>query len=248
MRWNLVLAGLFLVSSLQGQACVASVSGDAVLAMNPATGEAREFATQGDVPDGWVTCDENGCPAPLPCGDVDESACIVRADCAPLYTDGAFEGCVDGGATTCPIEACGPALGMPSFDCWDGSIGGSTGRCIEHDGGVCGWEVLECPPPPACQPEDCGLAPGMPNWPCDDGSAGGPACIPATDGACGWAILECPEAGTCDDITKCGPALGMPAFVCEDGSVGGNTGQCLDNGDGTCSWEIRECPGENPGN
>src|SRR5687768_1991301 len=49
----------------------------------------------------------------------------------------------DSGAV-CPAGACGPALGMPSRVCPDGSVGGSTGRCLSTPTG-CGWEVRECP-------------------------------------------------------------------------------------------------------
>lgn len=249
MRWNVLVAGSVLVLSAVAQACVTSAD-DGVVAMNLATGETREFAADEDVPDGWVTCDEDAsCPDPLACDQIDESACLVRSDCAPIYAaDGDFDGCVDGGEPTCEEEACGPAPGMPAFECYDGTIGGFTGRCLAHEDGECGWEILDCPEPPSCEASDCpDPAPGAPNYLCEDGSTAGPACLPASDGSCDWAILECPEDGTCDDEAKCGPALGMPAYVCEDGSVGGNTGKCLDNGDDTCSWEIRECPEENQG-
>ncbi len=47
----------------------------------------------------------------------------------------------------CPAEDCGPALGMPRSKC-EGSdvLAGPTGRCIRQGDGVCGWEVIECPP------------------------------------------------------------------------------------------------------
>ncbi len=242
MRAVAMLGGL-LVAVAFAQACSVTTDDGGVVAMNRATGEIREFDSDADVPDGWVTCDDaSSCPDPIACGEIDEAACLVRTDCAPIYDDAqSFVGCVDGGVQTCTEDQCGPQLGMPSYECWDGSIGGPTGRCIESDGG-CGWEIRDCPAEPACDPGDCGPAPGMPNWTCDDGSIGGPACVPAADGTCGWAILECPEDGTCDDPAKCGPDLGMPAYLCDDGSTGGNTGRCLDNQDGTCSWEIRECP------
>jgi hypothetical protein len=72
-------------------------------------------------------------------------------------------GNTDGGTTvecTNP-DACGPALGMPSWICPDGSTGGSTGRCIQKDG-TCGWEVRDCPatdagPAPTCFENDGSL-------------------------------------------------------------------------------------------
>jgi len=45
----------------------------------------------------------------------------------------------------CEKDRCGPALGMKSTPCSDGSIGGPTGRCIEHADKTCGWEIRSCP-------------------------------------------------------------------------------------------------------
>lgn len=250
MRWNEIIGGLgfAVVTVLFAQACTATTTEGSVTATNRSTGEIREFDSEADVPDGWVACDGDDCPDPYACLEIDEAACLVRADCAPLYdVSGAFTSCTEGGVGTCTQASCGEVPpGMPAILCWDGSVGGSTGRCIEQESGDCGWEIRECPPEPQdCQPQDCpDPAPGMPNYECEDGSIGGPACVPTEDGTCGWAILDCPEDGTCDDIEKCGPPLGMPAILCDDGTVGGNTGRCLDHGDGTCGWEIRECPDE----
>ena len=47
--------------------------------------------------------------------------------------------------TECEKDRCGPALGMKSTPCSDGSIGGPTGRCIEHADKTCGWEIRSCP-------------------------------------------------------------------------------------------------------
>ena len=54
-----------------------------------------------------------------------------------------------GGTATelsCPNAECGPALGIASTTCPDGSIGGPTGRCLRLETGGCGWEVRNCPP------------------------------------------------------------------------------------------------------
>lgn len=57
----------------------------------------------------------------------------------------------DGGTPgECSKERCGPTSGAPAEPCWDGSIGGNTGRCVDKGGGVCGWELRTCPPAPAC--------------------------------------------------------------------------------------------------
>jgi len=45
----------------------------------------------------------------------------------------------------CEPSECGPALGMPSYRCPDGSWGGPTGRCLRNENGTCGWEIRECP-------------------------------------------------------------------------------------------------------
>jgi hypothetical protein len=49
------------------------------------------------------------------------------------------------GGAECPKEKCGPALGMKSTPCSDGSIGGPTGRCLERADKTCGWEIRACP-------------------------------------------------------------------------------------------------------
>lgn len=49
------------------------------------------------------------------------------------------------GGAECPNEKCGPALGMKSTPCSDGSIGGPTGHCLEHADKTCGWEIRACP-------------------------------------------------------------------------------------------------------
>jgi len=49
-------------------------------------------------------------------------------------------------ALTCPSAECGPALGIASTTCADGSVGGPTGRCLRLETGGCGWERRSCPP------------------------------------------------------------------------------------------------------
>jgi Kazal-type serine protease inhibitor domain len=49
-------------------------------------------------------------------------------------------------ATLCEENLCGPRPGMPNWICPDGnSYGGPTGRCVRHESGACGWEILSCP-------------------------------------------------------------------------------------------------------
>ncbi|MCU0664744.1 MAG: hypothetical protein MUC50_20775 [Myxococcota bacterium] len=108
----------------------------------------------------------------------------------------------------CAIEECGPAMGMPTIICADGSIGGNTGRCLMSESGTCGWEVRECPDTTddtvvddtdteqgECEEAKCGPALGMPVWECDDGSLGGNTgrCLEKENGTCGWEIRQCPN-------------------------------------------------------
>lgn len=69
----------------------------------------------------------------------------------------------DGGADAispdtggCTLEACGPAPGVPSYRCWDGSLAGAV--CARTAAGTCGWTVRGCPPEKACSdtPGECG--------------------------------------------------------------------------------------------
>ena len=51
-----------------------------VLAMNPVTGEKKEFSDEDAVPTGWVTCSNGTCPTLPQCEGLDEQACLLRAD------------------------------------------------------------------------------------------------------------------------------------------------------------------------
>jgi len=83
------------------------------------------------------------CRADAECGA--DQKCDVSACRLPPTTT------ADPARMECEAAKCGPALGLPSEMCSDGSIGGSTGRCVFNADGTCGWEVRKCPPPPdAC--------------------------------------------------------------------------------------------------
>lgn len=134
------------------------------------------------------------------------------------------------GGDECDVSRCGPALGLPSILCGDGSMGGSTGRCLASaDGTTCGWEVRECPADP-CTPALCGTPP--PTVPSTQLS-----CERVADGTCEWIVSGDP---TCTPAS-CGPAPGTPTFLCADGSTGGFTGRCIPSAGGTCGWEIVTC-------
>lgn len=48
-----------------------------------------------------------------------------------------------GEANSCSKEECGPAMGMPNWQCPDGSVGGPV--CGRTADGTCGWHVHDCP-------------------------------------------------------------------------------------------------------
>jgi hypothetical protein len=54
---------------------------------------------------------------------------------------------------SCAPEACGPALGLPTTLCPDGThTSGPTGRCLRNADGTCSFEILACPDPSICTP------------------------------------------------------------------------------------------------
>ena len=120
------------------------------------------------------------------------------------------------GQLTCPPQACGPPLGMPSWICPDGGTGGPTGRCLALPRGGCGWEVawcdgalcggvagLACPPGQVCvdDPRD-GCAPPA------GADCAGVCVIPISCG--GIAGFPCPAGRTCVDDPRddCAPPTG----------------------------------------
>jgi hypothetical protein len=166
-------------------------------------------------------------------------ACLPEAESPPDET-----GTESDGLSICRKGACGPALGMPTILCSDGSTGGNTGRCIRERGSACHWEVRACPAPDCAAPGACGPALGMPNKLCSDGkTVSGPTgrCLDK-GGVCGWEVISCPATGpSCSAPGACGPALGMPNYLCPDGKTVAGPGACIDKG-GTCGWDIVSCP------
>ncbi|MBK7539345.1 MAG: hypothetical protein IPI49_29090 [Myxococcales bacterium] len=106
--------------------------------------------------------------------------------------------------TECQATACVPAMAMPNGKCGDGSI--SAVRCLRQADGRCGWEVWQCPAPPAaacirtgCSGSVC-AEPGTdifttcdmrPEYECYRAAA----CERQANGACGWtqtaALSQC---------------------------------------------------------
>lgn len=146
----------------------------------------------------------------------------------------------------CSAADCGPALGMPTLLCSDGSTGGNTGRCIKKKGTKCHWEIRSCPEPkptpvPTTDPPepvpppkvDCnakgacpGPAPGAPSQLCWDGSTAGPTCVDS-GGKCGWKITSCPPvppelacgANVCKKGQTCCSGIPFPQPTCIDGMM-----------------------------
>lgn len=122
-------------------------------------------------------------------------------------------------------SACGPAIRMPAITCWDGSIGGNTGRCLKQTDGSCGWEIRECPPEKTCT--------GKP-------------------GECGASNLYCARpVGACGGMGKCAakpdgcPTIYAPVCGC-DGATYGNTCAADTAGvtvarSGECSTTTKAC-------
>ena len=96
------------------------------------------------------------------------------------------------GPPTCDPRACGPALGMPTQICADGTTAGPT--CEPSTNGKCGWVITSCPTtPPTCAATDCtGPRPLIASQLCKDGTTAGPTCAPSISGTCGWTITSCP--------------------------------------------------------
>ena len=144
----------------------------------------------------------------------------------------------------CAAGDCGPALGLATILCDDGSTGGNTGRCIKTKGTTCHWEIRSCPDPkptpaptttvpvPVPPPKlDCTAkgacpspAPASPSQLCWDGSTAGPTCV-ASGGKCGWTITSCPPvppelecgANICKKGQTCCSGVPFPSPTCIDG-------------------------------
>jgi len=129
-------------------------------------------------------------------------------------------------------NACGPALGMPSKQCSDGSIGGNTGKCIEQNG-TCGWEIRECPPEtkPICFDDKGNLNPAYKKCtvPTD--------CVAITFQAncCGTMMATGVNTASQAAAQKCGDdrAAGFPGCGCATMATQADDGSQDPNGQGT---------------
>lgn len=176
-------------------------------------------------------------------------AALVAA-CGGTVSLGSNEGAVSKGAAddagtdaaTATVDcsapdACGPALGMPNHLCPDGTTtAGPTGRCLDK-GGVCGWEIIDCPAALECfdkagsftsgvracvKDEDCGAVDVQVDC-CGNTTAMGSAtkndafakkC--AADRAAGYPQCGCPQGPTKADDGTTGTG-GKPAVHCTGG-------------------------------
>lgn len=136
--------------------------------------------------------------------------------------------------------ACGPALGMPSKVCPDGSIGGNTGRCLANADGTCGWEIRECPAP-ACFDATGGLDPSYKA--CK--TAADCVVVPYQLDCCGSMHAAGVSSSSAAAVKKCAAdrAAGFPGCGCasmptaaDDGTIdpGGATAAVACNAKGLC--------------
>lgn len=146
------------------------------------------------------------CPAVYLCRDERPACEANRCEMVPASED-----------PLCDPSACGPALGLANRLCDDGvHSSGPTGRCLRHDDGSCGWEVLSCPdappPPPApcfvggCSGQICSDREGAistcewrPQYACYHEPFA--QCARQADGACGWTPS--------DELSACIAAAGL---------------------------------------
>lgn len=143
---------------------------------------------------------------------------------------------------TCPSADCGPALGIPSTTCPDGSVGGPTGRCLRLDVGGCGWEVRDCPPAgEGGAAASGGAAPSGGAAGAGDGGAAGASGAPSPD-RCDGCNYNGPAPQICI-YQAGGPGAGR--FVCATQNPCGAAGACACIvGQGTCGSTLE---GASPG-
>jgi hypothetical protein len=102
----------------------------------------------------------------------------------------------------CAADACGPAPGMPTYQCDDGTMGGPTGKCLMGASGQCGWEIAECRK--ACVKGGCSQTLCIEEgedvmttceWRDEYACYQTASCERQADGACGW--TDTPDLQAC---------------------------------------------------
>jgi hypothetical protein len=196
------------------------------------------------------TCQPSDCSQNLPpppkcasgtnvCARNDAGKCVWSATCAtcPLLscsTKCAYGNKVDANgcatcecnpAPTCGPKDCGPAPGVPSMMCIDGSVAGPV--CGPTSAGTCGWTITKCPPV-VCPAIACFRA--CPNGSRPDAN-GCPTCD-CIETACGTHA----DYKTCSSDMQCQwlqPGCGQPALA---------TGGCFSHTDVGCTSDA-SCSG-----
>ncbi|WP_437488836.1 hypothetical protein WME75_09530 [Sorangium sp. So ce1014] len=184
-------------------------------------------------------------PSPIACDGLDEAACLLREDCAPLYragSDTAFVRCADG-ALTCDVDACGEPPPAEYWTCPDGIR--IYPACTPTDGDSCGWVFPACTPDGSgvCDVDTCGEPPPQEYWTCPDGTHIYPACTPTDGDSCGWVWVfpACPPdgSGVCD-VDACGEPPPAEYWTCPDGTR--IYPACTPTDGDSCGWVFPACP------
>ena len=148
----------------------------------------------------------------------------------------------------CAPQACGPAPGMPSYPCPDGSMAGP--RCVQQPHGACGWLVMQCSVPDALPPGPGGSSPIVNPLPGGGGPPMGPPPIepplqppPAGGTPTGSCAVGGCSGTLCGDADKLGDLVSTceyrPEYACYKSAT------CARQPSGQCGWtdtpQLRAC-------
>ncbi|WP_437597501.1 hypothetical protein [Sorangium sp. So ce590] len=182
-------------------------------------------------------------PSQIACDRLDEAACLLREDCAPLYgagSDTTFVRCADG-ALTCDVDACPEPPPMEYWTCPDGTR--IYPACTPTDGDSCGWVLPACTPDVSgvCDADACGEPPPAEYWTCPNGTRIYPACTPKDGDSCGWVFPVCtPDASGVCDVDACPEPPPMEYWTCPDGTR--IYPACTPTDGDSCGWVLPACP------
>lgn len=116
-----------------------TATADSATDHDPAACDDAECGPQMGMPN-WLCDDGVTVAGPGPCERGADGVCAWSVVTCPTADTGSD------GRDTCPVEDCGPALGMPDTLCPDGvHYSGPTGVCLVNADGTCGWEIASCP-------------------------------------------------------------------------------------------------------
>lgn len=201
------------IQSLRGALAVCALSGLLLLACNesqqtaPGAGELRD---QPDAPS--PAAGMSGSPGDgMATGDGDGGPIVAPGPSGPVGGGDGDQGAGDGDQgdplPACTPSECGPALGLPSRMCPDGSVAG-PGPCTRLPSGRCGYPIIDCP-----DGDDPGDGDG-------DGNGDGDGAPSGSGMTCGGiAALMCPAGEFCNYEADAG-GLGC------DGAVADTAGSC----------------------